>query len=100
MKRRRVEFSPEAEADLRAIYDWIERKADAVIALGYIERLYRACMTLDIASERGTARHDIRKGLRITGFERRATIAFTVSPNTVTILRVFYGGRDWEREFE
>jgi len=28
------------------------------------------------------------------GFERRVTIAFRVLPDTVTILRILYGGRD------
>jgi toxin ParE1/3/4 len=36
--------------------------------------------------------------LRIVGFERRITIAFTVSTENVTILGIFYGGRDWEKE--
>lgn len=45
---------------------------------------------------RGHHRNDIRPGLRIVGFERRVTIAFCVDESAVTILRVFYGGRDWE----
>jgi toxin ParE1/3/4 len=32
----------------------------------------------------------------ILGFERRITVAFTVSAERVTILRLFYGGRNWE----
>jgi toxin ParE1/3/4 len=35
-------------------------------------------------------------GLRTIGFRRRVTIAFTVETNTVTILGVYYGGRDFE----
>lgn len=34
--------------------------------------------------------------LRIAGFERRVAIAFTFDAETVTIVRVFYGGRDYE----
>jgi toxin ParE1/3/4 len=34
--------------------------------------------------------------LRIVGFRRRVTIAFTVDEERVTILRLFYGGRNWE----
>ena len=48
------------------------------------------------ASERGHKRDDIRPGLRIAGFQRRVTIAFTVTETRVTILRLFYGGRNWE----
>ena len=33
-------------------------------------------------------------GLRVVGFERRVTIAFHVGADTVTFLRILYGGRD------
>jgi hypothetical protein len=36
-------------------------------------------------------------GLRTIGFERRATIAFQVMQDEVVILRIFYGGEDYER---
>ncbi len=51
------------------------------------------------ASERGMRRDDIRQGLRITGFERRLTVAFTVDDDRVTILRLCHGGQDWEKGF-
>jgi plasmid stabilization system protein ParE len=44
-------------------------------------------------------RDDIRPGLRVVGFERRATIAFRVEDDRVTILRIFHGGRDWQGSF-
>ena len=44
--------------------------------------------------ERGRQRDDLRPGLRIVGFERRVSIAFHVSPDTLVIDRIFYGGRD------
>lgn len=47
----------------------------------------------------GHLRSDIRPGLRILGFERRLTIAFVVGTETVTILRVFAAGRNWEETF-
>jgi toxin ParE1/3/4 len=34
--------------------------------------------------------------LRVVGFEKRITIAFMVSDHSVTILRLFYGGQNWE----
>jgi toxin ParE1/3/4 len=42
-------------------------------------------------------RDDIRPGLRTIGFERRATIAFQVKRAEVVIVRIFYGGQDYER---
>lgn len=96
MKARAVQYAPEARDDLIALYEWISAKAGAQIAIGYIERIRAYCDGFDLASERGTARDDVRPGLRIVGFERRLTIAFSVSDETVTILRVFYGGQNWE----
>jgi len=49
---------------------------------------------LDVASERGSLRDDIRPYLRVIGFERSASIAFMVADTCVVILRVFYGGQN------
>ena len=47
---------------------------------------------------RGTRRDDLMPGLRIVPFRRRTAVAFTVDDGarTVRILRVFYGGQDYE----
>ena len=57
-------------------------------------------MGFDLAGERGHLREDIRPDLRIVGFEKRVTIAFTIIDNRVVILRIFYGGRDWPHELQ
>ena len=100
MKERIVEFAPEAVTDLQSLYDWIERAAGPETAFGYISRIETFCRGMAFGAERGRSRADIRPGLRIVGFERRVTIAFTVTETRVLILRLFYGGRDWERLFE
>ena len=100
MKERSVEFAPEALEDLIQLYDWIADAASAETAIGYIDRIETYCRGMGLASERGHKRDDIRSGLRIVGFERRVTIAFTVSETHVTILRLFYGGRNWEAVLE
>lgn len=99
MRQRTVILSPEAEDDLIKLYEWIAERAGPTVAIGYIERIESFCARLDIASERGTTRDDIRAGLRIVGFERRVTVAFTVTGEDVQILRLYYGGRDWEASF-
>ncbi|MBV9286316.1 MAG: type II toxin-antitoxin system RelE/ParE family toxin [Hyphomicrobiales bacterium] len=96
MRRREVVFSPEARDDVNALFEWIVAAAGQRVALNYIDRLEAYCRSFDVAAERGTRRDDIREGLRIVGFERRATVAFHVEHRRVTILRVFYGGQDWE----
>jgi hypothetical protein len=48
----------------------------------------------------GQLHEDIKPDLRMVGFERRVTVAFTVDETTVTILRLFYGGQDWSQSFQ
>src|SRR5262249_48372231 len=91
-----VVFSPEAREDLFNIYDWIADAASPEVALAYVERIEAYIDGFDLASERGARRDDIRKGLRVICFERRLTIAFTTADESVTILRLFYGGQNWE----
>lgn len=98
MIRRTVVFSPEAAADLVNLYDRIVHAAGGHVALGYLDRIERFCLGLDLASERGHRRDDIRPGLRIVGFEKRVTVAFVVGETEVTILRLFLKGRDWEAD--
>ncbi|MEJ0025540.1 MAG: type II toxin-antitoxin system RelE/ParE family toxin [Rhizomicrobium sp.] len=96
MSPHRVVFRPLAEADLIELYEYIADKAGAKIAGGYIERIEAACFSLENFPQRGTRRDDIEPGLRTMGFERRATIVFRVLKSEVTIVRIFYGGRDVE----
>ena len=96
MKQYHVIFAPEARGDLFAIYDWIASAAAPDTALSYIERIETYCLGFTHAAERGTRRDDIRPGMRVVGFERRVTIAFSIKEERVTILRIFYGGRNWE----
>lgn len=96
MISREVVISPEASADLLALYDWIAGQASPEIALGYIDRLETYVRGLDVASERGTRRDEIRPGLRTVGFERRVTIAFNVTERQVVVLGFFYGGQNWQ----
>ena len=49
--------------------------------------------------DRGARRDDLRPGLRVLGFERRAVIALQIASDSVTILRIPYGGRDVETSF-
>jgi toxin ParE1/3/4 len=92
----RIEFSPEALGDLIDLYDFIAERDGEERAIGYIDRIEEYCRSLSVFPNRGTSRDDLRPGLRILGFERRAVIAFRIQADTVTILRVLYGGRDVE----
>ena len=65
----------------------------------YISRIVDFCNGLSTFPLRGTQRDDLLPGLRVTGFERRVTIAFIVTAEAVLIEGIFYGGRDFEAEF-
>lgn len=67
--------------------------------MGYLERVEVFLSDLSVGSERGHLRSDVRPGLRVVGFERRLTVAFTVDEDTVTEVRVFTAGRDCESSF-
>ncbi|KQT46507.1 addiction module toxin RelE [Methylobacterium sp. Leaf456] len=99
MKRRTVGYAPAAAADLEWIYDTIAEASDLSIASRYEERIRSFCDNLAHAAERGTLRDDLRPGLRVVGYARRITVAFVVGEERVTILRLFYGGRNWEDDF-
>ncbi|MGQ0677140.1 MAG: type II toxin-antitoxin system RelE/ParE family toxin [Rhodospirillales bacterium] len=90
-------FRPRAEADLFELYDYIAARAGRVVAGQYIDRIEAACLALDSFPHRGTRRDDIRPGIRMAGFERRATIVFQVAKSRVVIVRVLHGGRDHAR---
>src|SRR5260370_39595511 len=96
MRKYEVSFRPLAEDDLLRLYDYIAEASGRAVAAGYIDRIEATCRALETVPERGTRRDDIRPGLRIIGFERRATIVFQVLETEVIIVRVFYGGRDYE----
>jgi toxin ParE1/3/4 len=92
----RVVFSPEAEEQLAALYSYIASAASPDIAARYTEAIVSYCESLHAVPRRGTMRDDVRPGLRITNYKKRAVIAFAVDPEQVSILGVFYGGQDYE----
>ena len=97
MKKYEVGFRPRAEADLFGLYRHIAEESGRAVAGAYIDRIEAACLALETFPERGARRDDIRPGLRTIGFERRATIVFQVIEAEVVIVRIFYGGQDYER---
>ena len=53
------------------------------------------CEGLAVYPIRGTARDDIRPGIRTTSYKKRTVIAFAVAEDAVLALGVFHGGRDY-----
>ena len=100
MKVYRVVFSPDAQNDLLNLAIYIADDSSYERAMNYIARIEAWCHELSISPMCGADRKDIQPGIRVAGFERRATIAFHVGDNAVTILRVLYGGRNLDTVFE
>ena len=91
-----VEFTPEAMEQLAVLYRYIATKASPEIAKRYTDAIVTHCEDLQTFPHRGNQRDDIRPGLRITNYRKRAVIAFAVDDKHVFILGVFYGGQDFE----
>lgn len=94
----RVEFAPEAIAQLAAIEEYIVNAGASVVAGRYVDAIVAYCESLVTFPERGTTRNDLFPGLRITNYRGSAIIAFLVDAEreVVSILGVFYGGQDYE----
>lgn len=91
-----VEFAPEAQEQLAGLYRYIAKAASPDIAQRYTDAIVSHCEELQTFPLRGNQRDDIRPGLRITNYRKRAVIAFAVDAKQVSILGVFYGGQDFE----
>jgi toxin ParE1/3/4 len=97
MQRLPVEFLASALADLESIYLYIlDKSANAVVATGFTDRIVDRAEKIGDAPNGGAARPDLGQGLRLVPFERSAVIIYRVVPETVQIINVFYGGRDYE----
>lgn len=91
-----VVFRHEALKQLEELYDYISDAGSPENAFRYTNGIVAYCEGLSRFPYRGAARDDIRPGLRTIGYRKRIVIAFTVLDDTVVILGVFYGGRDFE----
>jgi toxin ParE1/3/4 len=96
LKTYQVIFSPEAEEQLAALYRYLAVEASPKIAERYTDAIVNYCEGLTTFPHRGNCRDDIRPGFRITNYKRRTVIAFEVGDDHVSIIGIFYGGRDFE----
>jgi len=91
-----VIFTREAQEQLVALYRYIAVAASPEIAERYTSSIVTFCTGLQNFPHRGTRRDDVRPGLRITNYKKRAVIAFDVDADRVSIIGVYYGGQDYE----
>lgn len=94
--QRRVFFRREALDQLDELYDYVAMVGSPVVATDLVDSIVAFCEDLALFPLRGTARDDIRPGLRTIGFRRRGVVAFVARDDAVVIVGVYYGGRDYE----
>lgn len=94
--RYRVVFTPEAMAQVEALYRYVAQAAGPDVASRYTNAIVTYCEGLHTFPLRGMRRDDIRPGLRITNYKKRAVIAFAVESEVVSVIGVYYGGQDYE----
>jgi toxin ParE1/3/4 len=94
-------YSPLALADLDAIFDIVgsdypQRGYDFVEAIRERLRKY----LLDNA-ELGSARPKLGEGIRIYPVKsKRIVVAYRIKDDAIMVVRVFYGGADYETSFQ
>lgn len=97
MKRFPVEYLEQALSDIEDIFRYaLERSASVVTASRYTDRIYARCESIGDVPLGGVSRPDLGKGMRMVPFERAAVILYVVEDETVFIVNVFAGGRDYE----
>jgi toxin ParE1/3/4 len=87
-----VVYSPESEAQLFDLEEYLALRFYPKNAEMYIERIRKACRGLGLLPHRGKNRDDIAPGLRMIGFERRVAIYYRLIDDHVNIVGVHYGG--------
>lgn len=83
----------DAAEELNDLYDYIAERSGSDRAWGYISAVRSFLIDLCAYPERGTLRSGAVKGLRVTGFRRRLSIAFA-REGDVLVLGFFYAGRN------
>jgi toxin ParE1/3/4 len=88
-------YSPEAEAQLLALYDYVAEQASLAVAQSFVAAIIDYCDGLASFPDPGRARDDLRPGLRTISFRRRVVVAYALIEGVTTILGVYYGGQNF-----
>ena len=91
-----VAFTREAQVQLQQLEAYLADRFYPANVRRYMDRLVEYCLALGKAQYRGRSRADLRSGSRVVGFERKASIYFTVVGDQVFVVSVLYDGRTFE----
>ena len=91
-----VVFTPDALRDIVNMQRYFSAAGTSATADGYVDGVIQAGLDLAHFPKRGARRHAANPNLRFLHHQKRCTIAYSVNDDgSVTILGVFYGGRDY-----
>lgn len=92
---RSLRYRPAALADLAAIYDFIEPDSPKR-ARHFVEDIRTRCRVLRDHPQLGVARPDLGPDIRILPLRNRSIVAYRIAEDAIYLVRVFYGGQDYE----
>jgi toxin ParE1/3/4 len=93
-----VDWSPEAEQDLLAIWNYVAREASPGAADEQLRSLDRACEALAQWPHSGRARDELFRGVRSIAVEAYV-VFYRVGNSAIEIVRVLHGRRDVDAIF-
>ncbi|MBZ9807946.1 type II toxin-antitoxin system RelE/ParE family toxin [Mesorhizobium sp. BR1-1-9] len=97
IRRLEVEYRESANNDLANIFKHIvEAGGNPDVALRFVLRIEDRCHNIGNAPRGGRSRDDMAPGLRTVPFEHSAVIAYVIESDVISIVNIFYGGRDYE----
>lgn len=97
-QRRTAIWSPEAEADLHAIWDYYAQVAGPATADKFVREIGAAVATIEAHPFSGRARDELRTGVRSLATSPHI-VFYRVLNNVPEIIRVLDGRRDIEELF-
>jgi toxin ParE1/3/4 len=96
MRRLEVVWRPDALLDLEDIYSFVFKASRShATSEKFVRRIMARADRVGDAPLGGRPRDDLSPGLRTVPFDTVAVIAYRVG-ETIEIVGVFYGGRDYE----
>jgi toxin ParE1/3/4 len=93
-----VDWSPEAEQDLLAIWNYVAREASPDVADEQLRSLDRACEALAQWPHSGRARDELFRGVRSIAVEAYV-VFYRVEDSAIEIVRILHGRRDVDAIF-
>ena len=97
---RRVVLARTALNDLTRIGRWIIEAGAPQTGQRYVARIKVRLAKLGDAPEAGRPYGFSDPGLRIIGYERRVMIAYRIEKTRIIVVRVFYGGQNWQKALQ